>query len=274
MPRITASRHGEAKLRMLRLVRQGDRHDPRSLTVSCEFEGDFSAAFLDGRATGLPPGETIKSLVHSVTREHGAGEVETLGLALCAQILARQPRISLARVEIAEERWQRLEAGGKPQPQAFVGGSGEQRTVVVTGNGQRVSVVAGIAGLALMRTAGFSSAAPSRDDGVQRLLAGDLSARWTYTSGDVAFGPCRQGVRAAILDTAAWHASRSVQHALYTAAGVILSSYDEIADVTLSFRERPYRPADRFASDPESADDLFVVIDEPVGVVEVTVERT
>ena len=60
------------------------------------------------------------------------------------------------------------------------------------------------------------------------------------------------------------------------AADVILTTYEEIADVTLSFQERPYRLADPFATGarPDVPDDLFVAIDEPLGIVEVTVERT
>jgi urate oxidase len=266
---------------MLRVVRRGDRHDPRDYTVSFRFEGEFTSAFLEGRSDALLPGETIKNLVYTAAREHGAGEIETLGLALCADVLSRQPRITRARVEIAEERWQRLEAGGKPQPQVFVRGNGERRIASVTSNGTKVSVVAGIEGLSVLRTAGFAPPRSSEDDddgfadGLQRLLVGELTARWTYTSGDVTFGPYRQGVRAAILETLAWHASRSVQHALYATADVILTTYEEIADVTLSFRELPYRLADPFAtSTPDAPDDLFVAVDEPLGIVEVTVERT
>ena len=63
---------------------------------------------------------------------------------------------------------------------------------------------------------------------------------------------------------------------LYATADVILTTYEEIADVTLSFRERPYRLADPFATaaPPDATDDLFVAIEEPLGIVEVTVERT
>jgi urate oxidase len=280
--RIAGSSHGESRLRMLRVVRRGDRHDPRDLTISFRFEGEFSAAFLEGRSDILLPGEAIKNLVHSTARLHGAGEIETLALALCAEALSRQPRITRARVEIAEERWQRLEAGGKAQPQVFIGGTGERRTANVTSNGTQVSVVAGIERLTLMRSAGFASQRSKGSDdegladGLQRLLVGDLTARWTYTSGDVTFGPYRHGVRNAILDTVAWHDSRSVQHALYAAADVILTTYEEIADVTLSFRERPYRLADPFATGahPDVPDDLFVAVNEPLGIVEVTVERT
>ncbi len=268
---------------MLRLVRRGDRHDPRDLTVSFRFEGDFEPAFIDGRADGLLPGETIKALVHTATREHGARELEELGLVLTREVLARQARITRVRVELTEQPWQRLEAGGKAQAQAFVAGSPELRVAVITSNGTQTSVVAGIAQLTVMRSAGF---APARrrpaeavddsgaSDGLQRLLVGALSTRWTYTSGDITFGVYRQGVRNAILDTVAWHQSQSVQHMLYAIADVVLATCEEIADVTLSFHERPYRPADLFAAGTQNPDELFLVIDEPLGVVEVTVERS
>ena len=279
MARISASSHGESRLRVLRIVRRGDRHDPRDLTVSFRFEGEFSSAFLEGNADGILPGETVKNLVHAAAREHGAREIETLGLALCARAFERQPRITRVRVEVAERRWQRLEAGGKAQAQTFVSGSDERRTAVVTSNGKQVSVVAGIEDLSIMRSAGFAPAERAAEDdgahdGLPRLFIGDLSARWTYTSGDVTFGPYRQGVRAAILETLAWHQSRTVQNALYTVADVILTTYEEIADVTLALHERPYRPADLLPSNAHEPDDLFVAIDEPVGVVEVTVDRS
>ncbi len=86
-------------------------------------------------------------------------------------------------------------------------------------------------------------------------------------------GPYRQGVRAAIIDTFAWHSGRSVHHTLYAIADVVLATYQEIADVTLGFHERPYRPADLFGAGMENPDDLFVSLEEPLGVVEVTVER-
>ena len=276
--RIATSSHGESRLRLLRIVRRGDRHDPRDLTVSFRFEGGPESAFTDGEAAGLLPGETVKRMVHAAAREHGAKDIEKLGLALADDVLRRQPEITRVRVEISEQPWQRLEAGGKAQAQAFLRGSGERRTAVVTSNGRQVSVVAGIQHLAIMRSAGFAPSVRANcddgtSDGLPRLVIGELSARWTYTRGDVAFDPCRHGVRAALLETVAWHASRSVQHALYAAADVILSNYEEIADVTLSFHEHPYRPADPLAVGAGTSDDLFIAIEEPLGVVEVTVER-
>jgi urate oxidase len=278
MRRIGSSSHGESRLRMLRIVRHGDRHDPKDLSVSFKFEGDFAAAFRDGRSEGLPPGETLKNLVHRTAREYGAGEIEEFGLALCDRVLKGHRAITRARIEITEGSWTRLVAGGRPQGQAFVAAGPELKTTAITSNGTHVAVVSGIAGLSVMRTAGFATTADiaaddGATDGLQRLLVGDLSARWTYTSTDVTFRPYRQGVRAAVVDTFAWHASRSVQHTLYAIADVVLATYQEIADVTLSLHERPYRPVDMFSAGVDNPDDLFVALEEPLGIVEVTVER-
>jgi urate oxidase len=279
MPRIGSSSHGESRLRVLRIVRRGDRHDPRELVVSLRFEGDFAAAFREGRAEGLLPRETLKNLVHATAREHGGGEIEAFGMALCARVLAGRPLITRARVEIAEQQWSRLDPAGKVQGQAFMAGPPESRTAAVTSNGQQLAVVSGLEQLSLMRTWGFAppdSSGTEDDglsDGLQRLLVGTLSARWTYSSGDVTFRPYRQGVRAALIETFAWHASKSVQHTLYAMADVVLASYQEISEITLAFQERPYRPADLFTAGLDNPEELFVSAEEPLGLVEVTVER-
>ena len=157
-------------------------------------------------------------------------------------------------------------------------GTPELKTAAVTSNGKQVAVVSGIDGLSLMRTAGFAPAPGGRPTtgrpmGCSGCSSAALSARWTYSSSDVTFRSYRQGVRAAIIETFAWHASRSVQHTLYGIADVVLATYQEITEITLALHERPYRPADLFSAGVENPDDLFVALEEPLGIVEVTVER-
>lgn len=279
MPRIGAHVHGENRIRMLRIVRRGDRHDPRDLTVSCQFEGAFSGTLDDDGGETLLPGEAVKNLVYVTAREDGGGEIEAYGLALCRRVLEAHPRVGRVRCEIVEQPWSRLEAGGKAQGQAFLAGPPEKRTTAVTSNGQQVALVSGIEDLTILRSAGFAppprmeDAGDGADDRLQRLLIATLNARWTYTSADVTFGPYRQGVRAAIVETFGLHGRRSVQHTLYAIADVVLGSFEEIAEVTLSVQERPYRPADLFRAGMQNPDDLFVALDDPLGVVQVTVER-
>jgi urate oxidase len=278
MPRIGSSSHGESKLRMLRIVRRGDRHDPKELSISCRFEGDFAAAFREGRSVGLLPNEALKNIVHRAARDYGSGEIEEFGLALADRILAQHPAVTRARIDITEQPWLRLDVGGRAQGQAFISGSQELKTAAITSNGRQSAVVAGVAGLAMMRTAGFlprraDAADDGVSDGLQRLLVVELAARWSYSSADVTFRTYREGVRAVIVETFARHPGRSVQHTLYAMADVVLAAYQEIADVTLSIQERPYRAVDVFTAGVDNPDDLFVAAEEPVGVVEVTVER-
>ena len=277
MPHIHSSSYGESRLRILRVLRHGDRHDPKDLTIALRFEGDFADAFRHGAAAGLPPGEAVKNLVHRVAAEQDHAEIERLGLAICDRIMERHPTIGLTRVELTEGYWARLEPGGKSQGQAFTPGGTERRTASITSNGSQVAVSSGIDNLVLLRTAGLGAAAKAgvhddgHTDGVQPLLIAALTARWSYSSGDIAFLPYRQGVRGAVIETFAWHASRSVQHTLYAIAEVILATYQEISVVSLTLQERPYRPVDLLDMEHN---DLFIARDEPVGVVEVTVERS
>ena len=279
MPRIGSSAHGLSRMRMLRIVRRGDRHDPRELTVSLRFEGEFAASFREGRDDGLLPAETLKTIAYATARAHGGAEIERLALAIADRVLSGHPAVTRVRVDVTENHWARLEAGGKPQGQAFTTGSPERRTASVTSNGTQIAVVAGIEQLSLMGTWGFAPSASAEREGdgaadrLQRLVVGELAARWTYSTGDVTFGPYRQGVRAALVDAFVWHRGHSVQQTLYAMADVVLATYAEITSVTLALHERLYRPADLFSAGLENPDELFVAVEEPMAVVEATVER-
>lgn len=272
MERLESGTYGESRLRMLRVVARGDRHDPRDLTIGLRFEGALDQ---------MIPGEAVKNLVHRVVREHDQATtaIEPLGIAICDAILATYRSVGRARVELSEQPWTRLDAGGKAQGRAFTPGGVERRTAVVVGNGTRTAVQAGIEDLVVLRTGGFAPTArgkPSddaRDDGVQRVLLATLGACWWYGAGDIAFVPYRAGVRRAIVETFAWHQGPTVRDTLRAMADVMLTSYQEISQVTLTLQERPYRPVDLLELALEG-DALFVAREEPVGVVEISVERT
>jgi urate oxidase len=269
---LSSSSYGESRLRMLRVLRRGDRHDPKDLTVGLRFEGPLDM---------MVPGETLKNLVHRVVREqeHAAAAIESLALAICAQILERHPKIGVARVEVGEQPWARLEAGGKPQGQAFTPAGVERLTAVVTGNGTRASVSAGLENMILLRSSGFvptvhgKATEEPRADGLQRLFIATLAARWVYTSREIAFAPYRAGVRRAIVEAFAWHQGPTIRATLEAIAEVVLASYQEIAQITLIVEERPYRPVDLLELAVDG-DALFVAYEEPVGTLEITVDRT
>ena len=267
---VEKSAYGESRLRLLRVITRGDRHDPRDLTIGLRFEGRLDA---------MVPGEAVKNLVYRVVREHeqAAAAIETLAIAICDAVLGTYASVGLARVEIAEQPWSRLDAGGKAQGQAFTPSGVERRVVVVTGNGNRTAVQAGIDNLTLLRTGGFApsrvdTATDARADGLQRIYLATLDVRWAYAGGDIAFVPFRNGVRQAIVETFAWHTGPTARDTLRAIADVMLETYQEIARVSLTLQERPYRPVDLLELAVEG-DAVFVAHDEPVGVLEISVER-
>ena len=271
MAKVHSSSYGESRLRMLRVLQRGDRDDPKDLTIGLRFEGASDA---------VVPGEAIKNLVHRVVREqeHADWAIESLGLAICTQILARHQGIGLARVEVSEQPWARLDAGGKAQGQAFTPAGVERRTASVSSNGSRVAVAAGVENLVLLRTGGFAPTArgkPSDEptaDGLQRVFVATMAARWSYTSGDIAFAPYRAGVRQAIVETFAWHKGPTIRSTLAAIADVVLTSYQEISQLTLSVDEHPYRPVDLLELAVDG-DALFGARDAPGSLIEITVDR-
>ena len=232
---------------MLRVLRRGDRHDPKDLTVGAALRGSRS------------------------TRWFRARRSRTWCTASCASRSMRRPRSSRSALAICaadprapsddrpgpgrrrrEQPWARLDAGGKPQGQAFTPAGVERRTAVVTRqrHARRPWRPAS-------RT--WSCCAPAasrppcvarptdepRADGLQRLFIATLAARWVYTAR-------RDRVRAVLAPACARRSSkrspgtraRPIRATLDAIAEVVLASYQEISQVTLTVEERPYRPVD------------------------------
>ena len=191
MPRFSASSHGESRLRMLRVVRRGDRHDPKDLTVVVPLRRRFRRRVHRTAARdGLLPGEALKNLVHAHRarpRQRRDRGVRPRALRAAPDVVSRRSR--RVRVEIAEQLWARLEAGGKAQGQVVHAGgrSGGPRRSPATASRSRSCRVS--THLALMRIGGPAPPRAARTRGrserprtaLQRLLVGALGARWTYT---------------------------------------------------------------------------------------------
>lgn len=241
---LTNHSYGASRIRLLKRVRRGDRHDLRDVVVAVRLEGALEEAFTRGDNELLLPADSLKNTVHAVARETSFREIEELALTLAEHVMSHQPQLGLVRVDVSEVPWQRVAVGGRAQGQAFTGGDGHRRTVTVTSNGQQVSVVAGLERLLVMKTGGAAFEGFLRDqhttleESDDRILAAYLDAHWSYSSADVAFGPSWQGVRQLLLEAFVGEPSRSAEHTAHAMAELVLSSYVDIADVTVKLRQR------------------------------------
>ena len=116
MPRITGSNHGESRLRMLRVVRRGDRHDPKDLTVSCRFEGAADASLEEPAGATVPRGGGQEPGARAPRARPAHGEIEPFGARHLRSVCSRRSsdqawRASRSRSSLVAARHRRQGAG-------------------------------------------------------------------------------------------------------------------------------------------------------------------
>jgi len=111
MTRLGTNSYGKARIRLVKVVRHGDRHDLKDLTVAVRLEGDFEEAHLAGDNRKVLPTDTMKNTVYALAAGVRIDQIEQFGIALAAHFLRQNPQVSRARIEIAERIWARLPVG-------------------------------------------------------------------------------------------------------------------------------------------------------------------
>lgn len=276
---LSDDRYGAAGIRVLRVLRRGDRHEVRDLEVDIALEGDFRATHLTGDNRAILPADSMKNAVYALAGRHGGGEVEEFALALTHHFVLEHDPVTAATVTVREHRWARISISGRPHDHAFSRGGDERRVARVRRTGEAVVVEAGIEALPLLKTkqAGFRGFLHDRyttlPETGDRLLATVLESNWRYGWPEVPFGLHWQQVRQVILGTFAEHDSRSVQHTLYAMAQAALEQCPPIAEIRFRLAHRRHEPADLSAFGIENDNEVFVLAAEGEGVIEAVVKR-
>src|SRR5262245_32133610 len=176
------NRYGKAEVRLVRVVRDGTRHELRDLTVSVALAGDLAATHIDGDNAKVLPTDTQKNTVYAFASRYGVGAIEDFGLLLARHFVESQPSIHRARVSIMEHGWQRL------GPHSFQQSGPESRTATVTCDADEAWVVSGVADLVLLNLTGSEFTSFVTDEyttlpeAKDRILATAVSAQWRHAS--------------------------------------------------------------------------------------------
>lgn len=276
---LTAQKYGKSHVRVMKVVRRGDQHDLRDLTVDIQLTGDYDPAFVVGDNSVVLPTDTMKNTVYAMAREEPLDDIETFALALSSHFLGSHGAVSRARVEIAEGSWKRLTIGEKPQGQAFARSGGDERTAVVCRTRDGVTIEAGLRNLLVLKSGHSAFGGFLRDkyttlrETNDRILSTSLSASWRYGNDGLPFGVVWQGVRQSLLETFAQHESLSVQHTLYAMAEAVLENHEAVAEIHLSMPNRHHLLADLSPFGLDNENVVFVPTDEPYGLIEATIRR-
>ena len=74
--------YGKSQIRLVQVLRGGDRHTLDDLTVAIRFEGDFDASYSAGDNSDVLPTDTMKNTVYALAARRAgrrAGSVRAAG---------------------------------------------------------------------------------------------------------------------------------------------------------------------------------------------------
>jgi len=274
------NRYGKAESRLVRVVRDTDRHLVRDLTVSSSLRGDFDAAHLEGDQRNVLPTDTQKNTVYAFAKQHGVGTVEEFALLLARHFVTHVEPVSSAQVQVEEVRWDRATVDGRPHDHTFVRSGAERRTAVVTASDGGEQVVSGLTGLVLLKSTGsefrdflvdeWTTLPPTSD----RVLATSLTARWRWSQVPTdGYDTAYDEVCALLVSRFGSLHSLALQQTLWEMGRSVLGARADVAELRMSAPNKHHYLVDLAPFGLGNPGEVFVAGDRPYGLIEVTVGR-
>ncbi len=277
------NQYGKAENRLVRIVRDTDRHEIRDLNVSSALRGPVEAAHGSGDQGDVLPTDTQKNTVFAFAKEKGVRSLEEFALTLGDHFIAQTPAADGARIEIEEYAWSRIPVDGAGHDHSFVRTGGGTRTTVVNIDGRgadRVAhVVSGLADLTVLKSTGSEFHGFLKDEyttlpeTTDRILATSLVARWRYDHTDVDWDKSFDAIKALLLQRFAEIHSYALQQTLYGMGSAVLEQHPEVAEIKFSAPNKHHFLVDLSPFGTENPGEVFHAADRPYGLIEATVVR-
>lgn len=282
---LGANQYGKAENRVVRIVRDTDRHEIRDLNVSTSLRGEFAAAHVDGDQSAVLPTDTQKNTAFAYAKEHGVESPEDYALALGRRLLVATPAATGVRVGVEEYAWDRIEVDGSGHDHAFVRRGGEVRTATVDVTEEGTVVVAGLTDLVVLKSTGSEFTGFLRDhyttlaEADDRILATSLTATWRYQPfgtpdpRGIEWNATYDAVRTVLLTSFATTYSRALQESLYAMGRAALETHAEISEISFTAPNRHHHLVDLAPFGLDNPGEVFIAADRPYGLIEATVTR-
>ncbi len=276
---MTHNSYGKSRVRLTKVIRQPDRHELKEVSVDIQLEGEFEGSYTHGDNSKIVATDSMKNTVYVLAANHAFPDIETFGSDLTTHFLKTYDHVSMAKAELQEGLWLRIQQNGRPHPHAFVSGGDEKRiaSVVATRDSRRIE--SGIENLVVLKTTASEFWGFVRDEYTtlpevrDRIFATSVSARWSYKGDWTDFNASHQRARALILDVFATHHSLAVQQTLHEMGQAILEACSEIEQISFSMPNQHRIPFNLKPFGLENRNDIFVPTDEPYGLISATLKR-
>ena len=271
--------YGKARVRVLKVFRNGPRHAVKELEVQVMLQGDFDASFTRADNRLVVATDSIKNTVNVFAKRFLGAETEEFGLALGEHFLKTYRHVSRVEVGLTEHCWARIPVGGKPHAHSF-SEKGAARPFVKIACTRKVRLVeSGIKDLLILKTtaSGFENflrdeftTLPETND---RILATKMEAVWTYRRKPGSYSRTNGKILDAMLAVFAKNFSPSVQVTLFQMGEAALKAAPEISKVHIALPNKHCLLINLKPFGLENKNELFVPTDEPHGQIEGTITR-
>ena len=271
--------YGKGRVRVLRLYRDGQYHEPRETSAKVLLEGDFSRSYTGPDNSTVIATDSIKNIVNVVGRENLRLSTEEYGVAIAKKFLDGYPQVERVNVELVETQWQRLSFDGKPHGFSFtrVGNGNPIAKIVASRNS--IEIESGVDGFTFMKTteSGWvdyvmdehTSLAETRD----RIAGTSMLATWRWTRNPKSFPEANNAILQAMIKEFATTYSEGVQDSMYRMGLRALEAMPEISEVAMAMPNLHYIPMNLSHFKLDNPGVMFLPTNEPHGQIECTVGR-
>ncbi len=277
--KLIENRYGKARVRVLKILREGARHTLQEVEVSALLTGDFTAAYTAGDNSKVVATDTIKNTINVLAKEHLGLEIERFALAVARHFLERYAQVESARVEITAKDWQRLTVDGAPHSHAFRAGSEARTWTCAHCTREQDEVRSGIRDLLILKSTGSGWEGYPKDEFTtlpetnDRILATSFDGTWTWSGEPADYRQANTAILEAMLAVFANDYSPSAQASVFAMGSAALAACEQISRVDLVMPNKHCLLINLKPFGLENQNEVFVPTDEPHGQIEGSVTR-
>jgi urate oxidase len=279
MAKLTGHRYGKARVRVMKILRDGAVHTLKDLDVAAYLKGDFESSYTSGDNTKVVATDTIKNTINVFARQHLGPETERFALILGEHFVTRYEQVNEVEIQILERPWKRLTVNGEPHPHSFAAGSEARMFTSVNCSESAKTIRSGIRNLVILKSTGSGFENYPKDEfttlpeTADRILATSFSATWTFKEQPDHYGRANEAILSAMLRIFANSYSPSAQTTLFQMGEAALGACAEISKLDLAMPNKHCLLINLAPFGLENKNELFVPTDEPHGDITAIVAR-
>ena len=277
--KLVSQRYGKSRVRLLKVLRDGDIHTVKELTARVLLEGAFDRSFTAADNASVVATDTMKNTLHVLAHDELGIENEPFARRVAAHFLDKYAHVERVTIELDERVWTRLAVRGAAHPHCFAHSQVGRPFTRVVASRDATEHESGVKDLTILKSSGSGFEAFHRDEFTtlpetrDRILATSARIWWRWGREPASYRAATDTIVDAVLVPFVQGYSPSVQATLYEMAGAALAACADIDRITLRMPNLHCLLVDLTPFGRTNQQQLFVPTDEPHGYIEATVSR-